>query len=136
MSQKIEVNTVFVLGVLFVLVVVFFYQVDDSITGASVYSADSDVQQTKTEKSLSLVFTGLALVTLLFAILFTVREASVPGICAKITKAYHFQAIGKKDKALKEYHQVLNNYIKLPINEQQQLYSHLTELFEVLHIKK
>ena len=136
MAEKIQVNTIFVLGVLFVLAVVFFYQVDDSITGASVASAVSDAQQSKTEKSLSLGFTGLALISLLFAILFTVREASVPGIRAKITKAYHFQASGKKEKALKEYHQVLNNYVKLPINEQQQLYPHLTELFEVLHVKK
>ena len=136
MAEKIQVNTVFVLSVLFILGVVFFYQVEDNVTGASVYSADSDAQQTKTEKSLSLIFTGLSLVTLLFAILFTVKEASVSGIRSKITKAYHFQATGKKDKAIKEYHQVLNNYIKLPINEQQQLYPHLTELFEVLHTKK
>ncbi|HIH42651.1 TPA: hypothetical protein HA246_03335 [Candidatus Woesearchaeota archaeon] len=136
MAEKIQVNTIFVLGVLFILAVVFFYQVEDTITGASIYSTDSDAQQTKTEKSLSLGFTGLALISLLFAILFTVREASVSGIRSKITKAYHFQATGKKEKALKEYHQVLNNYVKLPINEQQQLYPHLTELFEVLHMKK
>ena len=136
MAEKIQVNTIFVLGVLFILAVVFFYQVEDTITGASIYSTDSDAQQTKTEKSLSLGFTGLALISLLFAILFTVREASVSGIRSKITKAYHFQATGKKEKAIKEYHQVLNNYIKLPINEQQQLYPHLTELFEVLHTKK
>ncbi|MBI2136827.1 hypothetical protein HYU06_07180 [Candidatus Woesearchaeota archaeon] len=135
MSKKIEVNTVFVLGVLFILGVVFFYQVNDTITGASAYSGFENLQ-TKYEKSLSLVFTGLTLVTLLFAILFTVKEASVPGIRAKITKAYHFQATGKKEKAIKEYHQVLSNYVKLPINEQQLLYPHLTELFEVLHTKK
>ncbi len=136
MAEKIQVNTVFVLAVLFILAVVFFYQVEDTITGASVSSAVSDEPQLKTEKSLSLGFTGLALISLLFAILFTVREASVSGIRAKITKAYHFQAEGKKEKAIKEYHQVLNNYVKLPINEQQQLYPHLTELFEVLHTKK
>ena len=137
MSTKVNINTVFVLFMLFLLAIVFFYQVNDSITGLSIYSiGDYSIKQELYEKKLSLIFTGLTLVSTLLALYLTVRDSGVPGIRAKITKTYHLHAIGKKEKAVKEYHQVLKNYIKLPVNEQQQLYPHLTQLFEVLHVKK
>ena len=152
MARTININTAFVLFILFLLAIVFFFQVNDAISGASVVSVasvypnaddgstantdDYSAMQELYEKKLSLLFTGLTLVSTLLALYLTVRDASPTGIRAKITKAYQLHATGKKEKAVKEYHQVLKNYIKLPVNEQQHLYPHLTQLFEVLHKKK